>query len=130
MRLFDFLECFDLKTPVLILDENRMVIDENIVGEITQKTMNQQEVLKVYHEVEKIVLTTCCSEFVKDMVRKEGEYDESYTRNAQKAGHHGVGEEDLEKIVNNCMKTDSALLYNNYKKECPPLLDIPDYIVV
>lgn len=77
MRLFDFLECFDLKTPVLILDENRMVIDENIVGEITQKTMNQREVLKVYHEVEKIVVTICCSEFVKDMVQKEGEYDEN-----------------------------------------------------
>lgn len=54
MRLFDFLECFDLKTPVLILDENRMVIDENIVGEITQKTINQREVLEAYHEVKKL----------------------------------------------------------------------------
>ena len=54
MRLFDFLECFDLNTPILTLDENRMAIDENIVGEITQKTMNQREVLKVYHEVEKL----------------------------------------------------------------------------
>ena len=80
MRLFDFLECFDLNTPILTLDENRMAIDENIVGEITQKTMNQREVLKVYHEVEKIVVTTCCSEFVKDMVREEGESDESCTR--------------------------------------------------
>lgn len=65
------MECFDLNTSVLILDENRMAIDENIVGEITQKTMNQREVLKVYHEVEKIVVTTCCSEFVKDMVRED-----------------------------------------------------------
>ena len=75
MRLFDFLECFDSKTPVLILDENRMAIDENIVGEITQKTMNQREVLKVYHEMEKIVVTTCCSKFEKDMVREERESD-------------------------------------------------------
>lgn len=48
-----------------------MVIDGNIVGEITWKTMNQRETLKVYHEVEKIVVTICCSGFVKDMVRED-----------------------------------------------------------
>lgn len=88
MRLFDFLECFDLNTPVLILDENGMAIDENIVGEITQKTMNQREVLRAYHEVDKIVITTYCIEFVKDMMREEEESDESYTGNTQTAGYH------------------------------------------
>lgn len=73
------MECFDLNTPILILDENRMTIDENIVGEITQKIMNQREVLKGYHEAGKIVVTTCCSEFVKDMVREEEESNEGCT---------------------------------------------------
>lgn len=36
--------------------------------------------------------------------------------------------EDLEKIVRNCMETDTILLYGNYDKENPPLLDIPDDI--
>ena len=80
MKLFDFLGCFDLNTPVLILDENRMAIDENIVGEITQKTMNQREVLKVYHEVEKIVVTTYCyggsvestMQEIKELIKKGG----------------------------------------------------------
>lgn len=59
MRLFDFLEAFSSNTPIVILDENRKIIDENTVGEITQKTMNLREVLSAYLENDKLVVITC-----------------------------------------------------------------------
>lgn len=59
MKLYDFLETFNLNTPMLILDENRKIIDENIVGEVTQKIMNQREVLSSYPEKDQLVVITC-----------------------------------------------------------------------
>ena len=49
---------FDPNTPIVILDENRKIIDENIVGEVTQKIMNQREVISASLEKDKLVVIT------------------------------------------------------------------------
>lgn len=60
MRLYDLLECFDLSTPILIIDRSGKIIDDTIAGEVTQKTMNHREVLRTFHEKDRLVVTTCC----------------------------------------------------------------------
>lgn len=50
---------FSPDTLITILDENRKIIDENIVGEVTQKIMNLREVLSVYLEKDNLVVITC-----------------------------------------------------------------------
>lgn len=59
MTLYDFLKVFSPNTIITILNENRKIIDENIVGEVTQRTMNRREVLNAYLENDKLVLITC-----------------------------------------------------------------------
>lgn len=60
MMLHDFLEIWDLSTPILVLDKNSVIIEDNVVGEVTQRTLNQREILKAYYdyEKEKLVVTT------------------------------------------------------------------------
>ncbi len=59
MALYDFLEVFNLDTPITVLDKDSKIIDENIVGEVTQRTMNLREVLSAYLEKDKLVVITC-----------------------------------------------------------------------
>lgn len=59
MALYDFLEVFNLNTPITVLDKDSKIIEENIVGEVTQRTMNRREVLNVYLENDKLVVITC-----------------------------------------------------------------------
>lgn len=59
IRLFDFLEVFSPDAPITILDESRKIIDENIVGEVTQRTINRREVLNAYLENDKLMVITC-----------------------------------------------------------------------
>lgn len=59
MTLYDFLEVFNLNTPITVLDKDSKIIEENIVGEVTQRTMNRREVLNAYLENDKLVVITC-----------------------------------------------------------------------
>lgn len=111
------------------LDESEKAIKEGRMRSYSFEEFKQRQALRAFHETDKTVATACYGESVESTMREEGESDESCNRNAQIAGHHGVGGEDLEKIVNDFMEMDSDLLYNNFKKESPPLLDIPDDIV-
>lgn len=59
MTTYDFLEVFNLNTPITVLDKDSKIIEENIVGEITQRTMNRREVLNAYLENDKLMVITC-----------------------------------------------------------------------
>lgn len=59
MTLYGFWEVFNLNTPITVLDKNSKIIEENIVGEVTQRTMNRREVLNAYLENDKLVVITC-----------------------------------------------------------------------
>ena len=59
MTLYDFLAVFNLNTPIIVIDKDSKIIEENIVGEVTQKIMNQREVLNAYLENDKLVVITC-----------------------------------------------------------------------
>ena len=59
MALYDFLKVFSQNTLIMILDEDSKTIDENIVGEVRQRTMNRREVLNAYLESDKLVVITC-----------------------------------------------------------------------
>lgn len=59
MKLFDFLECFNPKTPITILDKNGNTIEKNIVGEVALKTLSQRDVLTAYPQKNNLEVVTC-----------------------------------------------------------------------
>lgn len=62
MCLYSFLECFDPDTYIRILEEDGHILIENIVGEITQRLMNQRIILSAYLDKNQLIILTARDE--------------------------------------------------------------------
>ncbi len=60
--LHGFLNAFRYDTPIRLLDEERHILYENTVGEITQRLMNQRIVLSAYVERDQLIVITALDE--------------------------------------------------------------------
>jgi len=58
MCLYGFLACFTADTRVTVLDENGTVLDENTIGEITQRIMNRRTVISSYIKMDQLMVIT------------------------------------------------------------------------
>lgn len=69
IKLYSFLECFNEATEICILDEAGNILAENLVGDITQRIMNQRVVVSSQCEVNKLTVIT-----IKESAEKQGKF--------------------------------------------------------